>query len=46
MKCLISFILLNKFNFPSNMDVFPFTRAVLIEGGQYSRNPGYGEFSH
>jgi len=31
MKCLISFISLNKLNFPSNMDVFPFTRASQIQ---------------
>ena len=31
MKCLVSFISLNKLNFPSNMDVFPFTRASQIE---------------
>jgi len=31
MKCLISFISLNKLNFPSNMDFFPFTRASQIQ---------------
>jgi len=31
MKCLISFISLNKLNFTSNMDVFPFTRASQIQ---------------
>jgi len=31
MKCLVSFISLNKLNFPSNMDVFPFTRASQIQ---------------
>jgi len=31
MKCLISFNSLNKLNFPSNMDVFPFTRASQIQ---------------
>jgi len=31
MKCLISFISLNKLNFPGNMDVFPFTRASQIQ---------------
>jgi len=31
MKCLISFISLNKLNFPSNIDVFPFTRASQIQ---------------
>jgi len=30
MKCLVSFISLNKLNFPSNMDVFPFMRASQI----------------
>jgi len=31
MKCLVSFISLNKLNFPGNMDVFPFTRASQIQ---------------
>jgi len=31
MKCLVSFISLNKLNFPSNMNVFPFTRASQIQ---------------
>jgi len=30
-KCLVSFISLNKLNFPSNIDVFPFTRASQIQ---------------
>jgi len=31
MKCLISFISLNKLNFPRNMNVFPFTGALQIQ---------------
>jgi len=34
MKCLVSFISLNKLNFSSNMDVFPFTRASQIQSWQ------------
>ena len=31
MKCLISFISLNKINFPSKMDVVPFTGADQVQ---------------
>jgi len=31
MKCLVSFISLNKLNFLSNIEVFPFMRVLQIQ---------------